>query len=201
MDYPELKAVLDSYSSHALGKYPHRYLVFDLRSRCNSGLKEFLEKAGYWEFSPNRSRRLVGYHCIVAFFFCRKRTPNGVGDQVEVHHISGNTMDNRPQNLVYLSPRDHSIVTKYQRKLTKLKVKQFVKLGQKLNPQECTSYNRQGRRIRCWGEFIVGIICLTVSRSNQWLKRTKTPVLDILRFVNRWLKRTTWGTSDNYATS
>ena len=188
--YKELKELLDSYSSFLSGSYPHKYICYQLNNKNNYTLKTFLEEEGYWKFAPNRSKQLIYEHQIVCFFFNRKGIPNGEGDLLTVHHLSGNTLENNPSNLIYLTSQDHQgIVTKFQRKLTKIKVKQFYKINNQLKESEKTKFNRRGERIRNWVKFIIGVICLTISKSNQWLKNISQPIIKIINFINRWLKR------------
>lgn len=180
MKHKELIEILDSYSSKLLGKYPHRYIVFDLTLKCNQNLLSMLWKDGYWEFAPSRSACLVGYHQIIAFYLCAKDKPNGSGDSVEVHHMDGNTMNNLPSNLVYLSPNDHALCTKYQRRASKLSLKMFARIGER-NKRLYTPFNKQGKPIRNWAKFIMAIICATVYLSTQWNTKYWNKPLTILK--------------------
>lgn len=187
MNYKELKEFLNNYSSHLLGKYPHKYIVFNLNSKNNQTLKEFLEESGYWRFSPNRSKQLVGEHQIICFFFNRNNIPDGQGDLLHVHHLSGCTTDNKIENLVYLSPQDHAIVTKHQSRICKIKLKSFFNLNQQLCDSDKTQYNRRGKKIRNWVIFIIGIVCKTIYKSNQWLERVNTPIKPIIKYITKFL--------------
>jgi hypothetical protein len=165
MQYTELSAILDSYTSVLLGKYPHRYSCFDLTAPYNAALALMLLEDGYWDFAPNRSSRLVGAHQIIAFY-CTQHPTTG-GDAVEVHHINGNTTDNTPSNLMYLSPGDHALVTKYQRRMGRLSLKTFAKVGKGMIH---TAFNRRGRPIKNWARFIMTVIAMTVSRTQRWVQ-------------------------------
>lgn len=190
MQFPDLQHILDSYSSTLLGKYPHRYLVFDLTSPNNHSLADMLLQDGYWDFAPSRSSRLVGYHQIVAFY-CRRHPPHG-GDSVEVHHIDGNTTNNLPHNLMYLSPGDHALVTKYQRRIGKLSVKSFHKVSKGM---QHTPFNRRGRPIHNWARFILVTIAITVRYTQGWVRsftdlayhRLLKPILGYINHIQKVL--------------
>lgn len=112
--------------------------------------------------------------------------PAGSGDFLEVHHISGNTLGaaNHPNNLIYLSPQDHSLVSRFQRRIGRLKVKQFYKLEKNLPVQNRTQYNRQGKLIRNWTKFIIGVICITCAKSWQWVNYTIENLKKLLALYN-----------------
>lgn len=165
MQYIELQHILDSYSSRLLGKYPHRYIAFDLTSKNNAALADMLLTDGYWTWAPNRSSRLVSYHQIVAYY-CTRHPATG-GDLVEVHHIDGCTTNNHPSNLMYLTPGDHALVTKYQRRLGKLSLKTFAKVEKDMVH---TTFNRRGRAIKNWARFMLTAIALTVSKTQGWVR-------------------------------
>jgi hypothetical protein len=164
MLYSELQSILDSFTSTSLGKYPHRYIFFDLNAKYNASLRELLHTDGYWDWAPARSKVLVSAHQLVAFY-CTPHPATG-GDFVEVHHINGNSTDNRPSNLIYLTPADHALVTKHQRHYSKLSLKLFSKIQDGL-PRY--SFNRRGARVRSWAHFILMVIALTVSKTLTWV--------------------------------
>lgn len=190
MDYAQLTAILDSYTSTLLGKYPHRYIMYDLTAPYNAALRLMLLEDGYWDFAPHRSTRLVGAHQIVAFY-CTLHPAIG-GDLHEVHHINGNTTDNRPENLMYLSPGDHALVTKYQRRMGRLSLKTFAKVAKDMVH---TAFNRRGRPIKNWVRFIMMVIALTVSNTQRWVQsfcdmatqRLMTPIKGIVAAIQRLL--------------
>ncbi|WOL31385.1 hypothetical protein [Microcoleus phage My-WqHQDG] len=191
MQYIELQHILDSYNSTLLGKYPHRYITFDLTSKHNAPLAEMLLTDGYWNWAPNRSSRLVSYHQIVAYY-CTRHPATG-GDLVEVHHINGKTTDNRPENLMYLTPADHALVTKYQRRLAKLSLKTFAKVEKGMAR---TAFNRRGKAIQNWARFMLTAIALTVSKTQAWVQTfcdnathiAMTPIKGVLANLQRILK-------------
>jgi hypothetical protein len=191
MLYSELQPILNSYTSVLLGKYPHRYLNFDLTAKYNATLRLMLLNDGYWDWAPGRSNQLVSYHQIVAFY-CTKHPKTG-GDSVQVHHIDGNTINNHPTNLMYLSPGDHALVTKYQRKLSKLNLKTFYRLHSSMAH---TTFNRRGKTIHNWGRFILSVIALTVSKTQTWCKTfldnassaLMTPIKTLISNIQRTLR-------------
>jgi hypothetical protein len=198
MTEQKLTELLDSYSWYWLGKSNHKYKVFNLENKNNSTLVEILEEEGYWVFAPNRSRKLVSWHQIANFFKVGKHLPAGEGDRLITHHLSGNIGDNSWKNLVYLTELEHELVSKYQRKLSKLKVKKFYKLEKNVSLTERSRYNSQGKPIRNWTKFILGVICVTVARSLTWVNYTQRtnkilqPIKTIVNFVERYLKKINW---------
>ena len=122
--YLEIKDLLDACSSFVSGSFPHSYKCFDLARVCNVVIKELLEEAGYWYFAPYRSKKLVYYHQIIAFLFVSKKKKKVI-QELQIHHLDGNTFNNHPSNLIYLTSDDHVLVTKFQRKACSFKIKQF----------------------------------------------------------------------------
>ena len=207
MEYKELKSMLDSYSSFLLGKYPHKYQVFDMENKNNITLFEFIQQEGYWKFAPHRSKKLVYYHQIVNFFNKGKFMPAGSGDLLQVNHLDGNTMNNQPSNLVYMSAADHALCTKFQRKLSRIKLKMFYKLEKNISLSERTQYNQRGKLIRNWAKWIIGVICVSCSLSHQWVSHTienltkLPPIIDIVKYIERYLKKIRWkGSQEESAT-
>jgi hypothetical protein len=198
MTEQELKEILDSYSCKWLGKANHKYKVFNLDLPNNKSLFDLLYEEGYWKFAPHRSKKLVYYHQICNYFARGKSLPAGEGDILVCHHISGNTADNSWNNLIYLTPYEHELVSKYQRRLGRLKVKKFYKLENNVSLAERSRFNRQGKLIRNWTKFILGVICLTVARSHQWVSYTienlkkLPPIIDIVKYIERYLKKINW---------
>lgn len=162
MTYSELKDLLDASASFVVGSFPHSYLCFDLTRSCNIAIKELLEESGYWEFAPYRSKSLVYYHQIIAFFFVSKKKKYN-GQELEVHHLNGNSRDNSPSNLVYLTKDDHVLVTKFQRRMSTVKIKQFGRYkGNK------TSINSRGLKVVNWIKFILGVIAKTIKATFEF---------------------------------
>jgi hypothetical protein len=205
MEYKELKSMLDSYSSFLSGAYPHRYICFDMANKNNKTLFEFLEKSGYWVFAPNRSKKYVYYHMIVNFFHKGRLLPAGSGDSLENNHLDGNTMNNNPSNLIYMSSADHSLCTKFQRKLSKIKLKHFYKLEKNMSTTERTQYNQRGKLIRNWTKWIIGVICVSCSLSHQWVSyamenlKKLPPIIDIVKYIEKYLKKINWKGSQEEA--
>lgn len=157
--YSEIKDLLDACSSFVSGSFPHSYICFDITRKCNVVIKELLEESGYWEFAPYRSKKLVYAHQIMAFLFVSKKKKY-TGQELEVQHQDGNTRNNHPSNLIYLTSDDHVLVTKFQRKACSFKLKQFNKYnGVK------TSINSKGTKVVNWVKFILGVIakCVTAT--------------------------------------
>lgn len=155
-NYCDIKELLDNSSYFVVGRFPHSYKCFDVTRPCNSAIKSLLEETGYWHFS-NRSRKLVYYHQIIAFLFVGKNKMRFSGADVEVHHVDGNTHNNTPSNLVYLSPDDHVLVTKFQRRACTFNIKVFKKYkGAR------TVFNTKGNKIANWLKFILNIIARSI---------------------------------------
>ena len=198
MEYKELKSMLDSYSSFLSGKYPHRYICFDMANKNNITLLELLEESGYWVFAPNRSKKYVYYHMIVNFFAKGHLLPAGSGDSLENNHLDGNTINNNPSNLIYMSSADHLLCTKFQRRLSRIKLKQFYKLEKNMSLSDRTQFNRRGKIIRNWTKWIIGVICISCSLSWQWVSYTieslkkLPPIIDIVKYIERYLKKISW---------
>lgn len=193
MQYTELLSILDSFSSTLLGKYPHRYLAFDLTHRNNSPLADMLLTDGYWDFAPTRSSRLIGAHQIIAFYFLPKPSHASSGADVEVHHINGNTTDNTPDNLMFLTPGDHALVTKFQRRLAKLSLKTFTKVHLAMVH---TPFNRRGKPIHNWARFMLVTIALTVTKTQGWVRtfsdnathKLMPPIKSLIANIHRLLR-------------
>jgi hypothetical protein len=155
--YSEIKYLLDASASFISGSFPHSYICFDVTRPCNIAIKELLDESGYWEFAPYRSKKIVMYHQIMAFLFVSKKKKYN-GQEVIVHHLSSNTRDNHPSNLVYLTEDDHVLVTKFQRKACTFKLRQFSRYkGLR------TSINSKGTKVVNWVKFILGVIAKTVT--------------------------------------
>lgn len=197
-EYNELKSMLDSYSSFLSGSYPHRYICYDMENKNNKTLVDFLYQAGYWKFAPNRSKKLVYFHQIINFFNRGQFMPAGSGDLLECQHLDGNTMNNKPSNLIYMSKADHALCTKFQRKLSRIKLKQFYKLEKNIRLDERTKFNQRGKLIRNWTKWIIGVICVSCSLSHQWVSYTVQnlkklpPIIDIVKYIERYLKKINW---------
>ena len=193
----QLTSILESYSSHYMGSYPQKYKCFNLSLSNNHTLFQFLEEAGYWIFAPNRSKKLVYYHQIVNFFHKGYKFPPGSGDTLECHHCDSNVNNNHPTNLVYLSPHDHSLVTKLTRRFTKLKLKHFYNL-QKYTPlSDRTQLNNLGKLIRNWTKFIIHILIMTLYKSFSPLLIPKHhfPIKPLVSYISKYVGGLQWTTT------
>jgi hypothetical protein len=194
--YSELKDLLDAspfFFATNKKNNNHKYKCFDLTRSVNAPIKDLLLEFGYWKFAPNRSHNLVYFHQIVAFFFVSpKKELNGKGDVLVIHHISGNTLDNSPNNLVYLTVEDHELVTKFQRKASTFKLNSFFKLGKSLKGAR-TYINRKGELVKNWARFILGVIALTVAKTYSFsgFKYVSAPKLikSVVGFAKRFVNR------------
>lgn len=160
--YSEIKDLLDASSSFIAGSFPHSYVCFDVTRVCNIAIKELLEESGYWLFAPYRSKKLVYYHQIMAFLFVSKKKKFD-GQKLVCHHINGNTRNNHPSNLVYLTEDDHVLVTKFQRRMSTVKFKIFGKYK-----GEMTSINLRGTKVVNWIKFIMGVIAKTIKATFEF---------------------------------
>lgn len=187
MNYNDVIEMVEGFKSFLSGHAPHRYVFFDVQCKANAILLQHLSNDGYWEWAPTRSRKFVSLHQIVAFY-CLPHPEVG-GSLVEVHHINGNTLDNRPSNLMYVSPDDHTIITKYQRRASGLRLKCFTKLckGNHLY----TPFNRQGRAIKNWAQFMLATIARTIMATTRhcgkWF-HVPYPIASIVKSIQHTLK-------------
>jgi len=216
--YSEVKDLLDgcpSYLTNKNKKGHHKYKMFDLTRPANTCIKELLEEFGYWLFAPNRSKNLVSEHQVIAFLFVSPNKPmDGSAGEHVTHHLSGNTLDNRPSNLVYLTEEDHALVTRHQRKVCTFTIKSFYKVGGVLMGLR-TSINKQGNKVKNWAKFIMGVIALTVAMtfdysgymysSNNTPNKIKQVIAFAGRFIRKMLDKTVYlyqlinnGTVDEY---
>jgi hypothetical protein len=192
--YSEVKDLLDAcpffYATNKKNKN-HKYKYFDITRPVNQPIKDLLIEFGYYKFAPTRSMKLVSYHQIIAFFFVSpKKQLDGNLGLLHIHHLSGNTLENHPSNLVYLTPEDHSLVTKFQRKASTFKISSFYKLtGTGLR----TWFNSKGERIKNWAKFILGVIALTVAKTYNFtgFKYVSPPklIMSVVMFATRFVKR------------
>ena len=192
--YSEVKDLLDAcpffYATNKKNKN-HKYKAFDLTRPVNQPILELLLDFGYYKFAPNRSVKIVYFHQVIAFFFVSpKKELNGKGDLLHVQHKSSNTLDNSPNNLIYLTPEDHALVTKFQRKASTFKISSFFKLtGTGIR----TWFNSKGERIKNWAKFIIGVIALTVAKTYNFsgFKYVSPPklIMSVVGFATRFVKR------------
>lgn len=184
MNYKTIKKFLEKFKSLFLGKYPHKYKVYDLTLPINNLLKNFLRDNNFFDFFFSNKGHLISEHQIVAFFCCggRNALDNGfVSDNnlstsreqtfvssdgktfasYEVHHINSNSFDNSPENLVFLPTQVHQIVTRGQRRIFKyLRV-----FGKKLPSDFLESirpFNRKGKPIKRIYHWITSILSFSI---------------------------------------
>lgn len=119
-NYKELRNYLANFTSTITGKYPHQYKTYYLDLDCNAELRIRLEADGLFKLHTTNSGWIIREHQIVAFYFCggREAMNNKLEcrwGEVDCHHISSNTFDNHPSNLVYIPSQLHAVITKGQR--------------------------------------------------------------------------------------
>lgn len=109
-------------------------------------------------YSTNRGD-MIGVSQVVAYIECggweafcfyNFTAPN---DEIEVHHINGNTADNRPCNLVYLSRQDHQYVSNCT----------YTPFYGKVTWSGSTPFNRRGKPIKDPAHYLANIIKATLS--------------------------------------
>jgi hypothetical protein len=141
----------------------------------NEELFELLHQVGYFRFYTSNSGEIVGLHQIVAYLdYGWKAYRNGFrisGLEVEVHHYNGNTGDNRPENLVYLSRQDHACVSSASKTNFYGVVKSSVP----------TPFNRQGKQVLDHKDFLVCHIALTLKAIGR--RRRKKIEVNITRLI------------------
>lgn len=164
MKHKTLRDKLDACEIKYVGKYPHRYKI--LYRESNEELFDWLEGEDFFKFhASNKSKRIVYYHQVVAFFFCggKEALRNGftcIKDVQEIHHIDGDTMNNCISNLVYLTSEIHAVITKHQRALHK-----YLRLFKKGNLDQSIIWNRKGRRVTRVLDWLGQILIKTMVRT------------------------------------
>lgn len=164
MKYKQLKEFLDSKCTcYHVGFYPHRYKAFNLNK--NVQLKQMLTEAGFFQFHLSNSGVTVYEHQIVAFFYCGgqealKRGLTCVKGVHEIHHLSGETWDSRPSNLVYITEEGHNLITKHQRAFNKYIRR--IKKTSLINYWTGTIWNKQGRVVKNFVDWLFNILVKTL---------------------------------------
>lgn len=165
MNYTELKALLNSYEPALITEDDGtKFVGFYIDSVHNSNLKKRLKDDGYWRFSPEASTSLVLYHYIIAFYSLGKKLPSGEGDKLECYHLDGDTMNNHPDNLVYMTYEDYYIAVTKALDEPLPTLEDLKKIGKRIKSQDKTAYDRSGRKIKCWATFILNVIREIVRR-------------------------------------
>jgi hypothetical protein len=184
---------LNKYKYNLLGKWPQRYKAFNLQLQENKELKTWLTNAGFFDFNIKNNGYLVYYHQIVAYFNCGgihafKRGFQCDSSEVEIHHLNGNTLNNDPNNLVYIPRLLHTEISTIQRRLCKY-IKTFrgsfkgCGVIQKL--KDIPFWNKQGRLITNIKHFVMYVLIRTVKSSSITFKK----LINISGF-KKWLKKT-----------
>jgi len=173
--YKKLPIIRKTFKS---GKFPHQYEFISIEQ--NPEVEQYLIENAYWDFLPYNSTNIIGVHNLIAFVYLSH--PKKQELKLEVHHIDGNTSNNHPDNLVYLSAEDHRIVTKIQRSLTRLNPKSFYNSKSKKH----TAFNRRGKVIQNWAFFITSIIVKTVVNTNNFIDKVKVNVKPIVKYIKRF---------------
>ena len=184
---------LEQFKVCMLGKWPQQYKAYNLDIKENKELKSWLYKLGFFDFNINNNGHLVYYHQIIAFFKCGgihafKRGLFCDSNHIEIHHLNGNTLDNRSKNLVYLHKIVHTEITTAQRKIYKY-IKAFRNTfkghGFLDKVKEIPLWNRQGRLITNLHNFVMHVLSLTIKTSAS----TFNIKLNIKK-LSLWLKKT-----------
>lgn len=184
---------LKQFKSQLMGKWPQRYKAFNLNLKENKDLKTWLSLTGFFEFNIKNNGYIVYYHQIVAFFDCGgihalKRGLTCDSSIIEIHHLNGNTLDNQPDNLVYIPRLIHTEITTVQRRLCKyLKTfrQQFKGCGFLQKCDSITIWNKQGRLILNIKHFLMYVLIRTIKSSSLTFKK----VINLSQF-KKWLKKT-----------
>lgn len=184
---------LNKFKSCLLGKWPHRYKAFNLNIKENIELKSWLDQSGFFDFNLNNKGYIVYYHQIVAYFYCGgihafKRGMICDSNEIEIHHLNGNTLDNNSNNLVYLHRILHTEITTVQRKLCKyLKTFRNNYKGcgflSKLN--NISLWNKQGRLIINVKHFVMYVLIRTIKSSSIFFNIKLN-----IKILKLWLKKT-----------
>jgi hypothetical protein len=184
----ELKELLRASKYSFAGKWPHRYKVYELGSKENKRLKEQIGKDGFFDYHVTNKGYLVGEHQIVAYYFSggihhMRRGGVAKKGELEVHHLNGKTVDNKPANLRYVSVRMHEVITKHQRCINKF-LKVFTKSG--LNyyaGDQIEVPTRKGRVVKDKVSYLAGLIFLTM------VKTSEVSFLGSIGMLKEWYKK------------
>lgn len=162
---------LSQYTHHYTGSHPHRYIAYDLSLPENQSLKSILVSHGFHLLHSTNNLHIVYKHQIIAFYNCggihaAKRGFSAPKGLISIHHINGNTFDNRPQNLVYLQDDLHNQITQSQRHVFKgLQV--WKKSSSRKVSQLPPIWNKQGRLVKDVLNFILKYLTLTLVKTSQ----------------------------------
>lgn len=106
-------------------------------------------------------------------------------NRYECHHINGNTLDNRPDNLIMLSVDDHKEVTKRQRGLSRSRIKKHTTAPAYFR----TEFNRRGKPIRNHNHFLANIVAMTLFYTFEWLHGYRGRIKDMVNWISRYINR------------
>jgi hypothetical protein len=143
-----------------------------LRNQRSEALFLALIEDGFFDFFCTNNGFGIYLHQLVCFYskggwqawhYLGITAPQG---DYDCHHINGNTLDNRPCNLVILSTYDHKIVTAHQRGAGHSRVARHTFDPNNSSP---TLFNRQGRLIQNHEHFLANIIALTLYLTCEWV--------------------------------
>lgn len=166
----------------------------------NLELWSYLLQSGVFDFySTNSSNYMIGKSQLVAFCYCGgwQAFCNGFRApkyQIQVHHINGHTLDNRPCNLVYLSCQDHLIVSQMS----------FTPFYGKNRSYYPTPFNRRGKPIKDPKHYLANVIlttlcCVSMYRSGKKLDLQLSKILiglpkQLWKTTIQWLNSPKWMT-------
>ena len=185
---------LNKYKYKLLGKWPQRYKAFILSAKENKELKTRLEKDGFFNLFSLNNGYIAYYHQIVAFYnqgvHILKRGYYCPSNIYEVHHINGNSLDNRKNNLIIIPKDLHKELSKSQRRLCKY-VSVFSKssiynLNNKLLSIPC--FNSKGNLVYNKIAYFVSILLKTLY--NSWLFFKPCNVDFNLNNIKKWILKT-----------
>lgn len=159
-----------------------------------------LDGYGFFKFYTTNNGKFIYLHQIVAFLCCGGReahqrygtvAPKGF---MECHHFNGNTLDNRPENLVLLSSEDHKIVTRHQRGVSR----RIPRHTFHAEPGRRTPFNRQGRRVNDNSHFLGNIIAITLFCTNEWIHNARGYLKGLVRWLERLVNRLQLGLDTSF---
>lgn len=157
-----------------------------LLEKKNKTLFALLEQIGFFHYHTTNKGWITTLHAIAYYiekgwreYYFEGITRSSETDQC--HHINGKVTDCSIENLVYLSPTDHLIVTSSAQKLGADPNHHIV-----IDALETTRFNKQGREIKNHRRFLVSIIEETIKLTEKcWRFVTKK---DIIKYIYNPLK-------------
>lgn len=145
------------------GKGLHKYLF-----SSDPALLNYLKTFNMHHFhSTNHSWELISLHQIIAFFFCggQQAQLNGFTCNrhlVEVHHLSADTRNCHPSNLVYITTELHDIITSRQRSI-KRQIRHFRSKAKRKNILiNTTIWNRRGEPVKRLYDWAASLLIKTI---------------------------------------